>query len=67
MNSPAAKTAFNLHIPNKPFLFREYAVQQNTSPHWLPYHLGEAVVISTLQEPPAYVLLCYPFSKYWGG
>ncbi|KAK4827704.1 hypothetical protein QYF61_020982 [Mycteria americana] len=48
----AAKAAFNLRISNEPFLVCESEIQQSTSPHWLLYHLGQEVVIDSLQELP---------------
>jgi len=47
----AAKDVFDLHIPKKPFLPCKYETQQSTIPRWLLYHLYQAVVISSFQEP----------------
>jgi len=54
----AANVAFDIDIPNKPFLVSEFKAQQSTSPRWPLCPLGQEVVISALQEPSVLLLPC---------
>lgn len=54
----ATKVTFDLTIPNEPFIAAGFEAQLSTSPCWFLCHLGEEIVIDTLQEPPGLLMPC---------
>lgn len=62
-NPRRGNAAFDLHVPNKPFLVCEYKVQQGMSTCWLLCHLSLSMHSRYLLE-----LMLYCFSGIcWGG
>lgn len=43
---PAAKAAFELHVPSKPVFGGENEIQHSSSPRWSHCDLEEEVIIS---------------------